>query len=188
MSPLSSRFSPGNPGYVLLDTRLHVEQRHHPLLHRFLQIPDLRLVDALPALAEEGLRWHAGCAVLFEAAPKPDWPPTHTSDTGRLSRRLRVSLSAMAYTFLCAWLDSSPSYGSVAVEMRNWLERGLEVRWGLMGAATTQTVPSPTAPPPLPENRTPEVSTPAQAPAVESTLEDRQRKRAQLQTFANLGG
>lgn len=42
--------------------------------------------------------------------------------------------------------------------------------------------------PDVQESRTPEVSTPAQAPAVESTLEDRQRKRAQLQTFANLGG
>lgn len=117
--------------YVLLDTRLHVDALHHPLLYRWLQIPDLRLLDALPGLAEEGLRLDAGCAGLFALAEQENLAEDYSPKVEHLlTRRLRVRLANVSYPYLCNWLSTPMAYGARTVALVELMERGLQVRLG----------------------------------------------------------
>lgn len=171
--------------YVLLEARLHIDRVHHPFLHRWLHIPDLRLMDALPGFAEEGLRLDSGCPGHF--LPCKDLSSaddTHPSGEDRVTRRLRVRLASVAYPYLCYWLSTPQAPRARSVELVALMERGLRVRLG-------QTTRSPfTMVEPAPETeqtQSPEVadktiSHSEQTRTVDSV--DKKAKRARLSTFA----
>lgn len=178
--------------YVLLDTRLHVDALHHPLLYRWLQIPDLRLLDALPGLAEEGLRLDAGCAGLFARAEQETLAEDYSPMIERLlTKRLRVRLTNVSYPYLCNWLSTPMAYGARTVALVELMERGLQVRLGhaLSKDATVEAPvhvpvqePVPSA---LPVNTGGAASLAEPAKNRASPTNGRPMDRAKLQAFAN---
>jgi hypothetical protein len=174
--------------YEMLETRLHVDAAHHPLLYRWLHIPDLRLMDALPGFAEEGLRLESGCAGHFSPSDHAILAdPFEPTGSVRVTRRLRVRLTNVAYPYLFHWLSTPMAHGVRSVALVTWMECGLRVRLGQSTRPTAivevpVAVPEKDSLPAVAATPTPQVEQPHQV-----VPQDKRLNRAKLQAFAAFG-
>lgn len=136
--------------YVFLDARILIDPFHHPLLHQWVGMPGLSLIDGLPGLAEEGLRLRAGCPGRFSSSEQA-LPDAVSPVRLQWRKRLRMRLSHVAYPYLCHWLSEPVDPVARAIELPCLMEQGLQVRRGRFLATPFKTPSSLPLSPSVPE-------------------------------------